>query len=94
VDEVQQEGQLGHLRDGYEGRLQAGRHGQQRQHLQDGEFSFHEAKCTDKKENIRFLIYEKIQSGAVASSYMGNICAFPHILRALPHIYDFATAPL
>ncbi len=37
LDEVQQEGQLGHLRDGHEGRLQAGRHGQQRQHLQDGE---------------------------------------------------------
>ena len=39
LDAVQQEGQLGHLRDGHEGRLQAGRHGQQRQHLKDGEFS-------------------------------------------------------
>jgi hypothetical protein len=42
---------------------------------------------TDKKENRIFLIHKKIQSGAVAKSYMtnglliwGNICAFPHIL--------------
>jgi hypothetical protein len=26
--------------------------------------------CTDKKENLIFLIYEKIKSGAVAKSYM------------------------
>jgi hypothetical protein len=26
--------------------------------------------CTDKKENKIFLIYEEIQSGAVAKSYM------------------------
>jgi hypothetical protein len=42
---------------------------------------------TDKKENQNFPIYKEIQSGAVAksdmtnaSSYMENICAFPHIL--------------
>ncbi len=44
---------------------------------------------TDKKENLIFLIYKEIQSGAVAKSYMtngllihiwGNICAFSHIL--------------
>jgi hypothetical protein len=26
--------------------------------------------CTDKKENLIFLIYREIQSGAVAKSYM------------------------
>ncbi len=42
--------------------------------------------CTDKKENQIFLIYKEIQNGAVArsymtngTSYMGNICVFPHI---------------
>jgi hypothetical protein len=42
---------------------------------------------TDKKENLIFLIYKDIQSGAVAKTYMtnglliyGEICAFPHIL--------------
>jgi hypothetical protein len=28
--------------------------------------------CTDKKENQIFLIYNEIQSGAVAKSYMTN----------------------
>ncbi len=28
--------------------------------------------CTDKKENQIFLIYEEIQNGAVAKSYMTN----------------------
>jgi hypothetical protein len=28
--------------------------------------------CTDKKENKIFLIYKKIQNGAVAKSYMTN----------------------
>jgi hypothetical protein len=27
---------------------------------------------TDKKENLNFLIYKEIQSGAVAKSYMTN----------------------
>jgi hypothetical protein len=44
---------------------------------------------TDKKENQIFLIYKKIQGGAVVKSYMTNglliygeiiVCAFPHIL--------------
>ncbi len=30
------------------------------------------AVCTDKKENQIFLIYEEIQNGAVAKSYMTN----------------------
>ncbi len=30
------------------------------------------AACTDKKENIIFLKYKEIQSGAVAKSYMRN----------------------
>ncbi len=43
--------------------------------------------CTDKKENQIFLMYEEIQNGAGAKSYMTiglfiyiNICAFSHIL--------------
>jgi hypothetical protein len=28
--------------------------------------------CTDKKENRIFLIYEEIQKGAVAKSYIAN----------------------
>ncbi len=41
--------------------------------------------CTDKKENIVFLINREIQSGAVAKSYMTNallICGeiFSHFL--------------
>jgi hypothetical protein len=56
---------------------------------------------TDKKENLIFLIYREIQSGAVAKSYMTNgilICGeiFAHFLiyqEVLPQ-YDFATAPL
>jgi hypothetical protein len=42
---------------------------------------------TDKKEEKIFLVYKEIQKGTVArhiwltaSSYMTNICAFPHIL--------------
>ncbi len=51
---------------------------------------------TDKKENLIFLIYREIQSGAVAKSYMtngllnphiwGNIFAFPHILHRKPFL--------
>jgi hypothetical protein len=54
---------------------------------------------TDKKENKTFLIYRKIQSGAVAKSYMRKgflrKCAniSPYMRRPLV-IYDFATAPL
>ncbi len=56
---------------------------------------------TDKKENKIFLIYEEIQNGADAKSYMTNGLLiygemFVHFLiykEALP-AYDFATAPL
>jgi hypothetical protein len=49
---------------------------------------------TDKKENQSFLIYQEIQSGVVAKSYMTNGLLiygeiFPHFLiyeEALPHI--------
>jgi hypothetical protein len=49
---------------------------------------------TDKKENKLFLIYEEIQNGAVAKSYMTNGLLidgeiFSHFLiylEALPHI--------
>jgi hypothetical protein len=34
-----------------------------------GYFNFF-SPCTDKKENIIFLIYKEIQKGAVAKSYM------------------------
>jgi hypothetical protein len=57
--------------------------------------------CTDKKENKIFLIYEKIQNGAVAKSLYdkwppqiwGNICVFPQILGS-PSSYMTLTAPL
>jgi hypothetical protein len=45
---------------------------------------------TDKKENQIFLIYEEIQSGAVAKSYMRKCL---NMMRPLV-IYDFASAPL
>jgi hypothetical protein len=49
---------------------------------------------TDKKENQVFLIYKKIQSGAVAKSYMTNglliyVEIFLHLLiyqEAPPHL--------
>jgi hypothetical protein len=57
---------------------------------------------TDKKENQIFLIYKKIQSGAVAKSYMrkGFLILYmrkcanisPYMRRSLV-IYDLATAP-
>jgi hypothetical protein len=55
-----------------------------------------------KKENQIFLIYKEIQNGAVAKSYITNGLLiygeiFAHILiyqEALPHMYEFATAPL
>jgi hypothetical protein len=58
--------------------------------------------CTDKKEKKIFLIYKKIQMGAVAKTYMRkgfliqymrkckNI--YPYMRRPLV-INDFATAP-
>ncbi len=56
---------------------------------------------TDKKENLIFLIYREIQSGAVAKSYMtnglpkyGEIFALSSYIRKPFLIYDFATAPL
>ncbi len=33
-------------------------------------FSYIGTCCTDKKENLIFLIYKEIQSGAFAKSYM------------------------
>jgi hypothetical protein len=74
-----------------------------------GFFSLHERvkvatfrRCTDKKENQIFLIYKKIQSRAVAKSYMrkGFLIFeemrkyFPIYMRRLLVIYDFATAAL
>jgi hypothetical protein len=55
--------------------------------------------CTDKKNQI-FPIYEEIQGGAVAKSYMrkGFLIYeemgkyFPNMRRPLV-LYDFATAP-
>jgi hypothetical protein len=58
---------------------------------------------TDKKENKIFLIYDEIQSGEVAKSYMrkGFLILYiyekcanisPYMRRPLV-IYDFATAP-
>jgi hypothetical protein len=60
-------------------------------------------ECTDKKENQIFLIYvyEEIQNGAVAKSYL-TITASSYVVKYLrissyirkPFlIYDFATAP-
>jgi hypothetical protein len=51
-------------------------------------------RWTDKKENQAFLIYQEIQNGAVAKSYMTNGLLiygeiFTHFLiyeEALPHI--------
>jgi hypothetical protein len=51
-------------------------------------------RCTDKKENLIFLIYKEIQNGAVAKSYMTNGLLiygeiFAHFLiyfEALSHI--------
>ncbi len=58
-------------------------------------------RCIDKKENKIFLIYEEIQCGAVAKSYMrkGFLIYeemrkyFPMYEEALV-INDFETAPL
>ncbi len=57
---------------------------------------------TDKKENLIFLIYREIQSGAVAKSYMrkGFLIYMWKFAKISPYmrgrfvIYDFATAPL
>jgi hypothetical protein len=61
---------------------------------------------TDKKENEIFLIYEEIQNGAVAKSYMTN-CLLIYVILYIGKylrissyirkpflIYDFATIPL
>jgi hypothetical protein len=59
-----------------------------------------QANHTDKKEYQIFLIYQEIQNGAVAKSYMTNGLLiygeiFAHFLIRKPIlIYDFATAPL
>ncbi len=52
-----------------------------------------ENRFTDKNENKIFLIYQEIQMGSVAKSYMTNGLliydkVFAHFL-----IYDFATDP-
>ncbi len=49
---------------------------------------------TDKNENQVFLIYKKIQSGAVAKSYMTNGLLISSYIWKPFLIYDFATAPL
>jgi hypothetical protein len=58
---------------------------------------------TDKKETQIFLIYKKIQSGAVAKSFMRKgFLIYEEIRKYFPIysmrrplvIYDFATAPL
>jgi hypothetical protein len=55
---------------------------------------------TEKEENLIFLIYEEIQSGAVAKSYMRNgFLIYKEMRKYSPYmrrplvIYDFATAP-
>jgi hypothetical protein len=48
---------------------------------------------TDKKENLIFLIYKEIQSGAVAKSYMRKgFLIYEGMFKYFP-IYDFAIAP-
>ncbi len=62
----------------------------------------HACLCTDKKENLIFLIYKIIPNGAVAKSYVttgrliyGKIFAHFHPYISMPFLmYDFATAPL
>jgi hypothetical protein len=58
--------------------------------------------CTDKEENKIFLIYNEIQSGAVAKSYKRKSFLMYEEMRkyftryeeAVSLLYDFATAPL
>ncbi len=52
------------------------------------------SKYTDKKEIQIYLIYKEIQSGAVASSYMGKYLRISSYMKKPLLIYDFATAPL
>jgi hypothetical protein len=63
-------------------------------------FALFAGSHTDKKENQIFLIYQEIQSGAVAQSYMRKgfliyeeMCKFSPYMRGPLVIYDFATAP-
>jgi hypothetical protein len=49
--------------------------------------------CTDKKENQFFLIYQEIQSGAVAKSYMRTGFLIYEEVRKYFPIYKVATAP-
>ncbi len=46
--------------------------------------------CTDKKENLIFLIYKKIQSGAVAKSYMRKVFLIYDKMRKYFPIYEEA----
>ncbi len=48
---------------------------------------------TDKKENQIFLIYKKIQNGAVAKSYMVKYLRISSYIRKPFLIFDFAIAP-
>jgi hypothetical protein len=60
-------------------------------------------KYTDKKENLIFLKYKEIQSGAAAKSHMRRKdfliyegmrkYIFPKYMKRPLVIYDFATAP-
>jgi hypothetical protein len=55
--------------------------------------------CTDKKENLIFLIYKEILSGAVAKSYMRNgfliyeeMFKYFHLYKEAVVKYGFETA--
>jgi hypothetical protein len=50
------------------------------------------AHYTDKKENLIFLIYKEIQSGAVAKSYMGKGCLIYEEMRKYFPIYEEAVS--
>jgi hypothetical protein len=55
---------------------------------QDGVFF----TCTDKKENQIFLIYKKIQSGAVSKSYMRRGFLIYEEMRKYFPIYEEAVS--
>jgi hypothetical protein len=50
-----------------------------------------QAVCTDKKENLIFLIYKEIQSGAVAKSYMRKGLIYEEMRKYFP-IYEEAVS--
>jgi len=55
-------------------------------------FKWIDPRHTDKKENQIFLIYEEIQSGAVAKSYMRKGFLIYEEMRKYFHIYDDAVS--